>query len=53
MKKKEILARFFKSQHDGGWWMVRGWDKPNKFYGAFRNLPIRAQTVLTKAGYGA
>jgi len=50
MKRKEILNRFFKSQADGSWWMRYSTDQPNKFYGAFRNLPIRVQTVLVKAG---
>lgn len=41
-----ILERFFKSEFDGSWWMKYKSGRPNKFYGHFDNLPLKAQKVL-------
>lgn len=38
--KSYILNHYFKSQHDGSYWMKYDHDKPNKFYGYYDNLPV-------------
>jgi hypothetical protein len=38
--KSYILAHFFKSGCDGSYWRIYDYDRPNKSYGDYDNLPL-------------
>lgn len=40
------IDAYFKSSYNGSWWMRYSYDRPNKFYGAFDNLPLKVQAKL-------